>query len=142
MLRLFIITFLHLTLVIGHLSFAIPAPPHRIVSCIPSATEMLFAIGAESQVIGVTLNCNYPPEARKKDKVGGFDINLEKVASLKPDLVVMHAGAQVKDIAKLKKYGLPVYTMEPKTVEQVVSAIKRLGFAIGRAESAEALAPG
>ena len=129
-----------MTFLICHLSLAIPAPPQRIVSAIPSATEILFAIGAESQVIGVTLNCNYPPEAKKKEKVGGFDINLEKVASLKPDLVVMHSGAQAKDIEKLKKYGLPVYTMEPKTVDQVVSAIKRLGFAIGRADSAEAVA--
>ncbi|MBU1027189.1 MAG: hypothetical protein KKA31_05600, partial [Candidatus Margulisbacteria bacterium] len=73
---------------------ALDKPPQRIISGMPSITEMLFALDLDGQIVGVTTNCNYPPEALKKEKVGGFFMNLEKVVSLKPDLVVMHEDAQ------------------------------------------------
>src|SRR5690606_7944392 len=69
--------------------------PQRIVSLAPKNTELVFAIGAGSQVVGATTYCNYPPEAEKIYKIGGFSshsISLERVAALQPDLV-LSAGA-------------------------------------------------
>ncbi|MBU0687354.1 MAG: cobalamin-binding protein [Candidatus Margulisbacteria bacterium] len=114
--------------------------PQRIVSCMPSITEMLFAIGLEDRVVGVTLNCDYPPEAKQKEKVGRMTMNIEKILSLEPDLVVMLAGAQSKDIIKLKKHNLPVYVISPDIyVRQVMSSIGNLGRVTGNTKEAEAL---
>ena len=70
-------------------SLTLPAPPRRIVSLVPSVTEILFAIGAQDVLVGVTDFCDYPPEARKKPSVGGMVApSLETIVALKPDLVV------------------------------------------------------
>jgi hypothetical protein len=71
-------------------ALALPAPPRRIVSLVPSVTEILFAIGAQAVLVGVTDFCDYPPEARKKPSVGGMVApSLETIVALKPDLVVV-----------------------------------------------------
>lgn len=103
----------------------------------PSITEMLFALGLEDQIVGVTTNCNYPPEAQEKEKVGGFFLNLEKVVSLKPDLIVMLEDAQRRDIQKFKDFGLPVYTVNPKTVIEVMGTLVELGELTGTEIKAE-----
>lgn len=70
------------------ISFA--APPQRIVSTAPSITEMLYALGLGDKVVGVTKYCRYPPEARLKPKIGDYTSpNLEAIAALKPDLVII-----------------------------------------------------
>ncbi len=61
--------------------------PKRIVSLTPNNTEILFALGVGSRVVGVTNACNYPPEAKRLPKVGDVNISIEKVVALKPDLV-------------------------------------------------------
>ncbi len=103
----------------------------------PSITEMLFALDLEDRIVGVTTNCDYPPEALKKEKIGGFFLNLEKVVSLKPDLLVMLEGAQKRDIKKFKDFGLPVYTINPETVIGVMGAMVELGEVTGTKEKAE-----
>lgn len=120
--------------------------PQRIVSCMPSITEMLFAIGLDKRIVGVTLNCNYPPAALRKEKVGREVMNVEKIISLKPDLVVMLKSAQPSEIEKLKKRGLPrqagglpVMTIDPQTVHGVMTAIIELGKATGNNQQAEKL---
>ena len=70
----------------------------RIVSTAPANTELLFAVGAGDQVVGVTTYCNYPPEAKTRDKIGGFSaeaISMEKIVALKPDLVCMTGRIQM-----------------------------------------------
>jgi iron complex transport system substrate-binding protein len=111
--------------------------PQRIVSGMPSVTEMLYALDLEDQIVGVTSNCNYPPEVSEKEKVGDFFLNLEKVVSLKPDLVIMIEDAQRRDIKKFKDYGLEVYTIHPKTVVEVMSAFLEIGKITGRKARAE-----
>jgi len=117
-------------------SYAETKPPERIISCMPSVTEMLFALNLSNEVVGVTTNCNFPPEAKKKEKIGGFTLNLEKIVSLKPDLVVMIAGAQNKEIKRFQDYGLPVYTLEPLTVNAVMEDLLKLGQLTGHERSA------
>jgi len=111
--------------------------PKRIISCMPSITEMLFALGLNHEIKGVTLNCNYPPAARRKAKVGREIINIEKVTSLHPHLVVMLEDAQKVDIQKLRKFGLPVFTINPHSIAGVRADLLLLGIATSR--EAEAL---
>jgi iron complex transport system substrate-binding protein len=119
-------------------AFSIPnnPSPQRIVSCMPNITEILFAIGLESRIVGVTLNCNYPAAAQKKEKVGRETINVEKVISLKPDLVVMQGSEQPREIEKLKKRNLPVKVINPQTVDGVMAAILELGRVTGNSRQA------
>ena len=65
----------------------LPRMPARIVSLAPKNTELLFAIGAGERVVGVTSFCNFPPEARRRERIGGFSSksqSLEKIVALKP----------------------------------------------------------
>ncbi|PIS28661.1 hypothetical protein COT42_07415 [Candidatus Saganbacteria bacterium CG08_land_8_20_14_0_20_45_16] len=123
--------FFFLLFLICHLSLAIPTPPQRIISGIPAVTEMLFALGLSDRVVGVTTNCNYPPAALKKERIGGFFLNLEKVTSLKPDLVVMQADAQAKEIERFKEFGLPVYSVTLRSVDVVFAEMLQLGVIAG-----------
>lgn len=111
--------------------------PQRIISGMPSITEMLFTLELDDRIVGVTTNCNYPAAAKKKEKVGGFFLNLEKVVLLKPDLVVMLESAQDSDIERLIEYGLPVYTVDPDSVVEVVETIEELGLLTGEEDNAE-----
>lgn len=113
--------------------------PQRIISAMPSLTEMLFALDLGNRVVGVTNNCNYPPEAKKKEKIGGFFLNLEKVVSLKPDLIIMLEDAQKRDIEKFKNYGLPVYTINPRKVDEVMDSLIKLGEVTGKKRKAKIL---
>lgn len=111
--------------------------PQRIVSGMPSITEMLYALNLEDRIVGVTTNCNYPPEVEEQEKVGGFFINLEKAVSLKPDLIIMLEDAQKRDIKKLEDFGLPIYTVNPQKVIDVMGTLIELGEVTGAKERAE-----
>jgi len=70
-------------------SVTIPTCPERIISLAPSNTEILFELGLGDRVIGDTVYCDYPEEAKGKEKVGGYsDIDIEKVIALNPDLIL------------------------------------------------------
>jgi len=116
--------------------------PQRIISGIPSVTEMLFAVGAGSKVVGVTTNCNYPPEVKKIDKVGGYSLNLEKLSALKPDLIILLEEAQKPEIGKLRDFGLPVLAINARTVAEVMSSLTKLGEVTGNRGRAERLVAG
>ncbi len=105
--------------------------PKRIVSTMPSITETLFALGLGDRVVGVSTKCDYPKEALKKEKIGDMSINLEKLVSLKPDMIIMVEDSQQYDIWKLKKRGFPVYTINPKNVEEVFSSIEYIASITG-----------
>jgi len=118
---------------------AMAQAPQRIVSGMPAITEILYAIGAEDQVVGVTTNCNFPPEVKKKEKIGGFFLNLEKVVSLNSDLIILQENAQNTEIVKFKRFGLPVYTIRVDSVDDVLKNITKLGQITGRTLEAERL---
>lgn len=110
--------------------------PQRIVSGMPSITEILYALGLEDRIVGITTNCNYPSQTKNKERIGGFFLNLEKVVSLNPDMIVMIEGAQPREVKRFMDFGLPVYTMNPKTVDQVMEEIIKLGEKTGTKERA------
>lgn len=104
-------------------------PAQRIVSLSPSTTEILFALGAGDQVAGVTAYCEHPAEARLKPKAGGFtNHNLEAVAALRPDLVVLtpNGGSQTT-YRRLKEIGVPVLSLPFYSLEDLAGAFSRLG---------------
>lgn len=97
----------------------------RIVSLAPNITEILFYLGIGDRVVGVTDFCDYPEEARKKEKIGGFiNPNIEKIISLKPDLVIATKdGNNPISVERLKKFKIPVFVIYPVDLEGVMKTI-------------------
>lgn len=119
------------------------APPRRIVSLVPGVTEMLFAIGAEEKLIGVTDFCDFPAAARRKSRVGSMLApSLETVVALQPDLVVAtDSGNSDETRVQLERLRLPVYLVNPRGVADVFRTMEQLGTLTGRgARAAEAVA--
>lgn len=116
----------------------IPAKPAKIVSLSPTATEMLFAIGAGDRVIAADKFSNYPPGAPKTD-LSGFQPNTEAVAKYKPDLVVFARDPGDFGSA-LKALEIPAILMPAaKTLTESYDQIKDLGIATGNIDKAEDL---
>src|SRR5262245_23414440 len=115
--------------------------PRRIISLAPNVTEILFALGLENRVVGVTSYCDYPEAAKAKDKVGDtLQPNLEKIISLKPDLVVVSTSSQLENMTRrLDQLAIPVYVTNPRTVREVVASIRSLGEVTGTSERAAEL---
>ncbi len=116
-------------------------PPARIVSLAPSITEMLFAMEAGDQIVGVTDFCDYPPEALKKPKVGYSNPNLESLVALQPDLVVAPNDFLKPDvIVRLEQLKIPVFILADKNVDDIFVHIQTLGRIVGRSPKADAVA--
>lgn len=120
---------------------ALKGHPQRIVSLAPSITEILFALGAEDLVVGVTDFCDYPPEAKRKESVGGFvNPNIEKILSLSPDLVfATKDGNDPQVVERLKRFGLPVYVTNPRNFDEIIESILKISRLIGKATEGKAL---
>jgi iron complex transport system substrate-binding protein len=113
--------------------------PQRIVSMSPTATEMLFAIGAGKQVSAVDSNSNYPQEAPKTD-LSAFEPNVEAIAGYQPDLVV-YSDDPGKLAAGLDKLGIPALQQPAaKTLDDTYAQLDQLGRATGHAAQAAQLA--
>ena len=118
-------------------------PPGRIISLAPSVTEILFAVGLEPQVVGVTTFCDYPPQARAKPKIGSSTPNLEAVLGLKPDLIVGNKDFIRPDaLAKLEQLRVAVFILAPKTVEDIFRHISTVGRLGGHDKEARVMAQG
>ncbi len=122
-------------------SVAIVANPQRIISLAPNLTEMLFALGLSDRVIGVTSYCDYPPAAKSKEKVGDtLTPNLERIISLKPDLVIVTTSSQLEKITRqLDQLQIPVYVTNPRSVSEVLASIQHLGDLTGATAQAAKL---
>jgi iron complex transport system substrate-binding protein len=108
----------------------IKAKPEKIVSLSPTATEILFAIGAGKQVTAVDDQSNFPPEAPKSD-LSGFKPNVEAIAQKNPDLVVIQFDT-ANLVAGLKALNIPVLSQAPaQTLSDAYSQIEQLGAATG-----------
>jgi iron complex transport system substrate-binding protein len=122
----------------------VPQPVRRIVSLAPSLTETLYALGAQDRVVGVTDYCDYPPEARRKPRVGGpMNPSLEQVVALKPDLVVVAKTAnRLQTVEALERLSVAVYGTDSHSVEEVLASTERLAGLIGVDEEGAALVAG
>lgn len=115
------------------------AQPERIISLGPALTESLFLLGMGDRIVGVTVYCTRPPEARSKEKVGTVvDVNVEKILSLKPDMVLATSLTNIRDVKELKKLGINVVTFpNPRDFFQLCQQFVRLGMLVGREEEAQ-----
>jgi len=125
---------------IGRSVNIVPAP-RRIVSLAPGITEMLYALGLADNIAGVTTFCDWPVEARTKQKIGGFtNPSIEKIVSLKPDLIIATADGNRQDtVQQLEKLGLIVYVINPTDANGVLRNILQIGKITNRGKAAEAL---
>src|SRR5437879_5966511 len=115
-------------------------PAQRIVSLAPSVTEILFAVGLNAEIVGVTTFCDYPPPAKLKPKVGAAVPNLEAILALKPDLIIGNQDFLRPDVlAKLDQLGIPVFLLSPKTVEEILGHVAVVGRLGGREKEARAV---
>jgi iron complex transport system substrate-binding protein len=115
------------------------ALPQRVVSLAPSNTEILFAVGAGDQVVGVTQYCNYPLEAQNREQIGGFSaktISVEKIVALEPDLVLAAGAIHQPVIEALEQLDVPVYALDPNTLDDVYTGIELVGRMTGHEEEA------
>src|SRR5881409_1862795 len=118
------------------------APARRIVSLLPSFTEILFAIGAGDRLVGRTTWCDYPPEALAVPSVGdAMPPSVEAVAARRPDLVVLYrSGPNVTAAEQLERLGIPTVLLDLNLLEELGPATRRLGTLTGRQVPAESLA--
>jgi iron complex transport system substrate-binding protein len=116
--------------------------PQRIVSLSPNLTEILFALGLGDRVAAVSSNCDWPPEAKTKPKVGTFwQPNPEAIIAARPDLLVCESFDQQMTVAKtLKRTGLNILTLRVESIGELFSAITEIGQAAGCSAAAEQLA--
>jgi iron complex transport system substrate-binding protein len=114
--------------------------PERIISIAPSNTEILFALGLDDRIIGVTNYCNYPLQATKKENVGGFStVSIEKVAALNPDFVVAAKGNNPDTIERIRTMGIPVYFTDATSLTHIRKTIENIGYLTGISDKAKKL---
>lgn len=119
------------------------ATPKRIVSLAPSATEILYAIGAGNQVVARTDFCNYPPEAMDKPSIGGFAtsaISVEIILSYEPDFVYGTTGMHEFIGQQLQEFGIEVYLSEVDSIDSVIEEIIYIGEITGHKSQAKKVA--
>ncbi len=112
----------------------LPAPPARIVSLVPSVTEIVFSLGAEERLVGRTDFCDYPAAVRGKPSVGGMvNPNLETLVALKPDLVVAtDEGNREETFRQLERLRIPIYLVHANRIAETIDLIARVGELTGR----------
>lgn len=118
---------------------AAQAPARRIVSIVPAVTEMLFAIGAGPQVVGVSSFDEFPPQVNALPKVGALlDPDVERILSLRPDLVISY-GSQTDFQGQLGRAGVQVFNYRHAGLSGIFDTVRRLGPAVGRQDDATRL---
>lgn len=122
-------------------TLALAAPADRVVSLIPAATELLFAVGAGDRLVGRTRYGTHPPAAREVPSVGqGVRPSAEAVVARRPDVVVVYAGQGNRgSIRRFEALGVPVLALAHNTVPQLMDNIDRLGRLTGRGGAADSL---
>jgi iron complex transport system substrate-binding protein len=117
------------------------APARRVVSLIPAATELLFAIGADSTVVGRTAYCDYPPAAHAVPNLGdGIKPSIEAILARKPELVVLYNSGQNAAVAgRLAQLGIPALRLNTDVLSDVPRVARILGRLTGHLPAADSL---
>lgn len=114
-------------------------PPKRIISLVPSQTELLHDLGIEEEVVGITKFCIHPEKwFRTKTRVGGTKkLNFEKIEELKPDLIIGNKEENQQEQIETLMKDYPVWMSEIKTLDQSLDMIRKVGEITGKADRAE-----
>jgi len=112
-----------------HRPIELKEAPQRIVSISPAITEVMFLVGAQNKLVGVSDFCKYPPETEKITKVGGMhDINFEVLLSLHPDVVLIGSMISQQDVEAIEKMGIPVICIvEESSLEGMSEMMEVIG---------------
>ena len=113
-------------------------PPKRIVSLAPNITEILFKLGLDEEIVGVSIHSNFPEKAKDKVRVGSYiSLDFERIVSLKPDLIIATGAGNTREmVERLEKMGFPSYVIYPKTFDDILQSIHHLGQIMNREKEA------
>lgn len=116
-------------------------PPCRVVSLIPAATEIIYAVGAEDCLVGRSAYDDYPPRVEAVPNVGrAIGANVERVVDRRPDLVLLIAGSDnARSVDDFQRLGVPSLVFQLNRLEDLRSVIERLGRVLGREAAADSL---
>jgi iron complex transport system substrate-binding protein len=119
----------------------IPFPPKRIVSLAPNITEILFSLGLDEEIVGVSIHCNFPEKAKSKVRVGTYiRLDFEKITSLNPDLIIATAAGNTRDMVdRLGTLGFPTYVIYPKNFNDILKNIAHIGQVVNREQEARVI---
>jgi iron complex transport system substrate-binding protein len=117
-------------------------PAERVISMAPHVTELLFAAGAGSRIVGAVDYSDYPEAAKAIPRVGSNrEVDLERVLALKPDLIVVwRHGSSERQIEMLRKLGIPLFHSEPASLDAISGSVIAMGKLAGTEPAAEAAA--
>ena len=117
-------------------------PPKRIISLAPNITEILYALGVEDRIVGVSSYCDYPERAKQKPKVGGLsNPSLEAVVSLKPDIVFLTIDGNPKAFEeRLRAMNIKTVVLSARKISDLPDSIRLVGTSVGAVEKAEQMA--
>lgn len=121
---------------------SLPAPAQRVISLAPHVTELIYAAGGGSKLVGTVSYSDYPPAAQKVPRVGDNKaLDLERIVALKPDLIVVwrHGNAQAQ-LERLRELHIPLFFSEPHQLDDVAVTLTRLGSLLGTSGTADAAA--
>ena len=119
-------------------------PPTRIVSLAPNVTEILFGLGLDEEIVGVSIHCGFPEKAKSKVRVGSYiSLDFEKIASLNPDLIIATGAGNTRDmVGRLGKLGFQTYVIYPKNFKDILRSIAHIGQVMNREKEARAIIEG
>ncbi|WP_321494088.1 helical backbone metal receptor [uncultured Desulfobacter sp.] len=117
------------------------SPAVRVISLSPFITETIYLLGAQDQLLADTSYCTVPPEAAQKEKIGSVTrVNVEKIISMQPDLVIASPLSQEKQLKILRSHGLWIMEIpNPKTFDQICATTLKIADALGKTAQAQAL---
>ncbi len=111
--------------------------PKKIISLAPHNTEIIYALGGQDELIGVTSYCDYPLEAQEKEVIGGFKTgDLERIIELEPDLILVYGEGDPDQNKVFTEAGIKLLGFEPETVEDIVKDMELIGSVIDKQEEA------
>jgi iron complex transport system substrate-binding protein len=119
----------------------LPDYPQRVVSLAPSITEIIYALGQQHRLKGVTLFSDYPDAAKKLPIVGSYvHLDLEKIVALRPDLCIAIKDGNPKEVIdRLDSLKIPVYAVDPKNLDSVMETLVEIAELLGADNTAEFL---
>jgi len=119
---------------------AVPVDVRRIVTLAPNLTEIIYALGAQNRLAGVSNYSDYPAAAKSKPRIGmPMNPNLEAIVAARPDIVLVAAVNRYETADELARLGIAVYGTDPHTVEGTLASIEHIGDVIGASTQAESL---
>ncbi len=122
-------------------TITLPHHPARVISLVPSQTELLYTLGLDTEVVGITKFCIHPPDwFRTKPRVGGTkDVHPEKIAALRPDLIIANKEENVREQIESLATSYPVWVSDIHTLTDALAMIGCLGNIVGYPDQAKAL---